>query len=46
MLLGVAMLTICDTHILLFWAHEPHRLSSPTRLALELGRSQKQLPIA
>jgi PIN domain nuclease of toxin-antitoxin system len=44
--LGVAMLTICDTHILLFWAHEPHRLSSPARQALELGRSQKQLPIA
>ncbi|MCP9832270.1 hypothetical protein KBZ14_11580 [Synechococcus sp. HJ21-Hayes] len=28
------MPTICDTHILLFWAHEPERLSSP---ALQLG---------
>lgn len=40
------MLTICDTHILLFWAHEPERLSSPARQALELGRNQGELAIA
>ena len=40
------MLTICDTHILLFWAHEPQRLSSPARQALELDRNKKQLAIA
>lgn len=31
------MLTICDTHILLFWADEPRRLSSTARAALDLG---------
>jgi PIN domain nuclease of toxin-antitoxin system len=40
------MPTICDTHILLFWAHEPERLSSPARQALELGRNQGELAIA
>ena len=40
------MPTICDTHILLFWAHEPERLSGPARQALELGRSQGELAIA
>ena len=43
---GVVMPTICDTHILLFWAHEPHRLSSPARQELELGRSKGELAIA
>jgi PIN domain nuclease of toxin-antitoxin system len=38
--------TICDTHILLFWAHEPERLSAPARQALELGLSQGELAIA
>jgi PIN domain nuclease of toxin-antitoxin system len=32
------MPTICDTHILLFWAHEPERLSAPAQQALERGR--------
>jgi PIN domain nuclease of toxin-antitoxin system len=40
------MPTICDTHILLFWAHEPDRLSSPARQALELGRGKGELAIA
>jgi len=34
------MPTICDTHILLFWAHEPERLSPAARQALERGRNQ------
>ena len=40
------MPTICDTHILLFWAHEPERLSSPARHALELGLTKGELAIA
>ncbi|MFO8237527.1 MAG: type II toxin-antitoxin system VapC family toxin [Prochlorococcaceae cyanobacterium] len=40
------MPTICDTPILLFWAHEPERLSSPARHALELGLSKGELAIA
>ncbi|MFM8603932.1 MAG: type II toxin-antitoxin system VapC family toxin [Cyanobium sp.] len=40
------MPTICDTHILLFWAHEPERLSCAARQALELGRSKGELAIA
>jgi len=40
------MPTICDTHILLFWAHEPERLTAPARQALELGRSRHELAIA
>lgn len=43
---GVAMPTICDTHILLFWAHEPERLSSPARHALERGLTKGELAIA
>jgi PIN domain nuclease of toxin-antitoxin system len=40
------MPTICDTHVLLFWAHEPERLSSAARQALEQGRGQAELAIA
>lgn len=40
------MPTICDAHVLLFWAHEPERLSAAARQALELGRSQAELAIA
>ena len=40
------MPTICDTHILLFWAHEPERLTAPARQALELGRTRHELAIA
>jgi len=36
---GVVMPTICDTHKLLFWAHEPERLSTNAKQALEQGRS-------
>lgn len=37
------MLTICDTHILLFWADEPRRLSEPARAALDLGPESAKL---
>ena len=40
------MPTICDTHVLLFWAHEPERLSLAARRALDEGRSQGALAIA
>ena len=40
------MPTICDTHILLFWAHEHERLSSTARQALEKGLSRGELAIA
>lgn len=40
------MPTICDTHVLLFWAHEPERLSAAARQALEHGRRQAELAIA
>ena len=40
------MPTICDTHILLFWAHEPERLSSTARQALEHGLTHSELAIA
>ena len=32
------MLTICDTHILLFWADNPSRLSEKALVALEKGK--------
>jgi len=37
------MLTICDTHILLFWADAPRRLSEPARAALDLGLKSAKL---
>ena len=37
------MLTICDTHILLFWADEPRRLSSTARAALDSGTESGNL---
>ena len=40
------MPTICDTHILLFWAHEPERLSSTARQTLEQGLTHGELAIA
>ena len=40
------MPTICDTHILLFWAHEPERLPAPAQQALNRGRTQSELAIA
>jgi PIN domain nuclease of toxin-antitoxin system len=40
------MPTICDTHILLFWAHEPERLTAPARQALDVGLSRDELAIA
>jgi PIN domain nuclease of toxin-antitoxin system len=40
------MPTICETPILLFWGHEPERLSAAARQALELGYSHGELAIA
>ncbi len=37
------MLTICDTHILLFWADEPCRLSATARAALDSGTESGNL---
>jgi PIN domain nuclease of toxin-antitoxin system len=40
------MRIICDTHIPLFWANSPSRLSSRAAAALEKGRQDGQLAIA
>jgi PIN domain nuclease of toxin-antitoxin system len=40
------MPTICDTHVLLFWAHEPERLTATARQAIEKGRTNGELAIA
>mgnify|MGYP003337182598 FL=1 len=40
------MRIICDTHIPLFWAHAPSRLSASAAAALEQGRQEGQLAIA
>jgi PIN domain nuclease of toxin-antitoxin system len=40
------MRIICDTHIPLFWANAPSRLSSRAAAALEKGRQDGQLAIA
>jgi PIN domain nuclease of toxin-antitoxin system len=37
------MLTICDTHILLFWADDPARLSAHAGAAVALGIESNQL---
>ncbi len=37
------MWIICDTHVLLYWADRPERLSDSARLALERGISARQL---
>jgi len=37
------MLTICDTHILLFWADAPHRLSATAKEAVESGIETESL---
>ncbi|MGY6275109.1 type II toxin-antitoxin system VapC family toxin [Methylomonas sp. MgM2] len=37
------MLTICDTHILLFWADAPHRLSATANAALKSGIESENL---
>lgn len=34
---GSATLILCDTHVLLFWAEQPKRLSRVAREALEVG---------
>lgn len=40
------MRIICDTHIPLFWANAPSRLSRSATAALEKGRQDGQLAIA
>jgi PIN domain nuclease of toxin-antitoxin system len=40
------MPSICDTHVLLFWAHEPERLTATARQAIEKGRANGELAIA
>lgn len=40
------MQIICDTHIPLFWANAPSRLSRSAAAALEKGRQDRQLAIA
>jgi PIN domain nuclease of toxin-antitoxin system len=40
------MLTICDTHILLFWADQPQRLTNTAREALDKGRANGTLACA
>ena len=40
------MRIICDTHIPLFWANAPSRLSASAAAALEKGRQEGQLAIA
>lgn len=40
------MLTICDTHILLFWADQPERLTNAAREALDTGRANITLACA
>ena len=37
------MLTICDTHILIFWQDNPKRLSTKARLMLEKALANKSL---
>jgi PIN domain nuclease of toxin-antitoxin system len=43
---GRAMLTICDTNILLFWADQKDRLTLAAQQALEEGRTQGKLACA
>lgn len=40
------MLTICDTHVLLFWADRPDRLTLPAQESLTTGRNAGQLACA
>ena len=43
---GQAMLTICDTHILLFWADQKDRLTLAAQQALNDGRENGNLACA
>jgi PIN domain nuclease of toxin-antitoxin system len=40
---GRVMLTICDTHVLLFWADQRDRLTQPAFEALEKGLAEGKL---
>ncbi len=40
------MRTICDTHVLLFWADQPQRLSAPARAAVDRGLETEALACA
>ena len=37
------MLTICDTHILIFWQDNPERLSQKAKEAIEIALERKEL---
>lgn len=43
---GQAMLTICDTHVLLFWADRPDRLTLSAQESLNAGKAAGQLACA
>lgn len=43
---GQVMLTICDTHVLLFWADRPDRLTLPAQESLIAARNSGQLACA
>ena len=43
---GQAMLTICDTHVLLFWADRPDRLTLSAQKSLTTGKDTGQLACA
>jgi PIN domain nuclease of toxin-antitoxin system len=45
-MIGVAMLTICDTHVLLFWSDRPERLSKAASRAVEDARKAGRLAVA
>ena len=40
---GAAMLTICDTHVLIFWQDDPRRFSNKAKIAMEAGLESKNL---
>ena len=37
------MLTICDTHVLIFWQDDPKRLGKKAKAALDAALAEKQL---
>lgn len=40
---GQLMLTICDTHVLIFWQNNPKKLSKPAKKALAKALASKTL---
>lgn len=43
---GMPMKIICDTHVLLFWANEPDRLTALAKKTLEENREKRTLACA